>query len=106
MSAVNPESGITDPFRGALQRLFINNELLELRKAAQASQNVKPFRGLPCGPNPCSNGGLCVPQLNNFHCKCVTGYGGLWCDKCKFYCFTMFFDNFRKYIKYLVTLEI
>ncbi|KAG8184137.1 hypothetical protein JTE90_008916 [Oedothorax gibbosus] len=82
LSTVNPESGITTRFRGAFQRLVLNGEVVDdLRRVAKSSQDVGPFYGPPCGPNPCRNGGMCLPQLNNFHCKCPVAYTGLWCEK-------------------------
>ncbi|GIY77898.1 hypothetical protein CEXT_30771, partial [Caerostris extrusa] len=82
LSTVNPESGITSRFKGAFQRLVLNGEVVDdLRKVAKSSQDVGHFYGQPCGPNPCHNGGMCLPQLNNFHCKCPVAYTGLWCEK-------------------------
>ena len=34
----------------------------------------------PCEPNPCHNGGLCVPTNGTFTCQCAEGYTG---DKCE-----------------------
>ncbi|XP_071039097.1 agrin-like isoform X2 [Parasteatoda tepidariorum] len=82
LSTINPESGITSRFNGAFQRLVLNGEVVDdLRKVAKSSQDVGHFYGQPCGPNPCHNGGMCLPQLNNFHCKCPVAYTGLWCEK-------------------------
>ncbi|XP_035228423.1 agrin-like, partial [Stegodyphus dumicola] len=82
LSTINPESGITSRFKGAFQRLVLNGEVVDdLRKVAKSSQDVGHFFGPPCGPNPCHNGGMCLPQLNNFHCKCPVAYTGLWCEK-------------------------
>ena len=34
----------------------------------------------PCIPNPCHNGGTCLPQDGNFLCQCTMFYGGLLCS--------------------------
>lgn len=35
---------------------------------------------LPCGNNPCINGGICQASGNNFTCQCLYPYQG---DRCQ-----------------------
>ena len=37
-----------------------------------------------CNPNPCQNGGTCVPSTDgtSFSCKCKIGYSGFNCQTC------------------------
>ena len=39
------------------------------------------FSGPPCQPNPCHNGGMCVPLLSKFDCKCPPPFAGRTCLK-------------------------
>ena len=47
--------------------------------------NTEIYDGLPCpsNENPCHNGGVCLPLLNSYLCKCATGYNGLHCEFCE-----------------------
>jgi len=37
-----------------------------------------------CSPDPCRNGGQCIPILNYYICICRPGYGGQRCDNRKY----------------------
>ncbi|KAB7496787.1 Pikachurin, partial [Armadillidium nasatum] len=81
-SECHPESGVTEGFSGAIQRLVINEDILEnLDEKAVGGKNVKRYRGPPCSHNPCQNGGICHPYLNRFLCKCVSGFLGKFCEQ-------------------------
>jgi Notch-like protein len=34
----------------------------------------------PCQPNPCQNGGTCIPQGTSFTCQCPFNYNGYCCE--------------------------
>ncbi len=71
-------------FTGVLQRIFINGEPIpDPIRAARKLQGVRRYRGPPCHPNPCQNGGSCSPILANFHCSCPEDYTGKSCQERK-----------------------
>ena len=35
----------------------------------------------PCMPNPCHNGGTCIPTTDTFVCKCKDGWFGRFCEE-------------------------
>lgn len=79
---VNRESGILVGLDGALQRLLVNGVVYpRLTEAATEQREVGVYLGQPCHPNPCSSGGLCVPFLGNFSCRCPVMFAGKLCQK-------------------------
>ncbi|KAK8730151.1 hypothetical protein OTU49_008111, partial [Cherax quadricarinatus] len=79
---VNRESGILVGLNGALQRLLVNGVVYSrLTEAATEQRGVSLYIGPPCHPNPCNNGGLCVPILANFSCRCPVMFVGRLCHK-------------------------
>ena len=34
----------------------------------------------PCDTKPCQNGGVCVPNVDDYSCQCMVGYFGKNCD--------------------------
>ncbi|CAL4063227.1 unnamed protein product [Meganyctiphanes norvegica] len=81
-NAVVPASGVNKGLDGAIQRLMINNEVQEnLYELSVGGRGVKKFSGAPCLFNPCQNGGVCQPILNNFRCKCFAAFTGKLCEK-------------------------
>ncbi|KAK3849868.1 hypothetical protein Pcinc_043394, partial [Petrolisthes cinctipes] len=79
---VNRESGILVGLDGALQRLLVNGVVYpRLTEAATEQRGVTTYLGPPCHPNPCTNGGLCVPLLANFTCRCTVMFAGKLCHK-------------------------
>ncbi|XP_042215091.1 agrin-like [Homarus americanus] len=79
---VNRESGILVGLDGALQRLLVNGVVYSrLTEAATEQRGVSVYIGPPCHPNPCANGGLCVPILANFSCRCPVMFVGRLCHK-------------------------
>ena len=55
----------------------------DLYQGAVSVYNVDQYMGLPCPKedNPCLNNGVCIPQLNDYECKCAKGYDGKKCDR-------------------------
>ncbi|XP_046614325.1 agrin-like isoform X1 [Neodiprion virginianus] len=67
---------------GAVQRLMVNGRTYQNLAVNVTQHNAVLYDGLPCpsNENPCHNGGICLPLLNSYLCKCVTGYNGLHCE--------------------------
>lgn len=34
-----------------------------------------------CKDNKCQHGGMCIDDINGYHCKCAPGYVGDYCDE-------------------------
>ncbi|XP_055334862.1 agrin-like [Paramacrobiotus metropolitanus] len=71
-------------FDGAVQMVNINGRQWDdLSQEAAEMNNVKPFSGPPCHEKEekCLNGGLCIPRLSTFKCKCQPMFGGERCEK-------------------------
>ncbi|XP_064610786.1 agrin-like isoform X2 [Liolophura sinensis] len=72
---------IVSRFTGAIQRIYINGRLIDdLPSEALTKHNVKEYEGPPCNVNPCMNGGVCVPQLSSYTCRCPIEYVGMRCQ--------------------------
>lgn len=71
---------------GAIQRLMVNGKTYQNLAVNVTQHNTEIYDGLPCpsNENPCHNGGVCLPLLNSYLCKCASGYNGLHCEFCKF----------------------
>ncbi|XP_048504803.1 agrin-like isoform X3 [Athalia rosae] len=67
---------------GAIQRLMVNGRTYQNLAVNVTQHNAVIYDGLPCpsNENPCHNGGVCLPLLNSYLCKCVSGYNGLHCE--------------------------
>ncbi|XP_066597691.1 agrin-like isoform X2 [Prorops nasuta] len=67
---------------GAVQRLMINDKTYQNLAINTTQHNTEIYDGLPCpsNENPCHNGGVCLPLLNSYLCKCAAGYNGLHCE--------------------------
>lgn len=78
----NRDSGIIASFAGVIQRIFVNGQ--PWTKLNIEGYKVNKYEGPPCPPadNPCQNGGMCIPILDSFLCKCQRGYSGRHCNKC------------------------
>ena len=70
---------------GAIQRLMVNGKTYQNLAVNVTQHNTEIYDGLPCpsNENPCHNGGVCLPLLNSYLCKCATGYNGLHCEFCE-----------------------
>ncbi|XP_076451600.1 agrin-like isoform X2 [Babylonia areolata] len=79
---VPKDSGITTGFTGAIQRVIINGQTVDnLMSAARKMSNITEYSGPPCNVNPCMNGGVCIPMLNNAECRCPYNFMGQHCEK-------------------------
>lgn len=81
---ISKDSGIITGFSGAIQRIFINGQ--PWTKLGTEGYKVDKYLGPPCPATdgPCQNGGICIPILDSFLCKCKTSYSGRHCNKCKY----------------------
>lgn len=71
---------------GGVQRLMVNGKTYQNLAVNFTQHNTEIYDGLPCpsNENPCHNGGVCLPLLNSYLCKCASSYNGLHCEFCKF----------------------
>ncbi|XP_070168746.1 agrin isoform X2 [Polyergus mexicanus] len=75
-------SGAWTGLVGAVQRLMVNGKTYQNLAVNITQRNTEIYDGLPCpsNENPCHNGGICLPLLNSYLCKCANGYNGLHCE--------------------------
>lgn len=79
LSEVSRESGVHDKFAGAIQRILINGKSLQLLSGEHI--NVVPYKSHICSKDDaCLNGGICVPYLSTFYCKCLVNFSGTHCQ--------------------------
>ncbi|KAA3671855.1 uncharacterized protein DEA37_0002230, partial [Paragonimus westermani] len=69
-------------FKGCIQKLRINDRLVDLIKDAIRGSNVENCLSHPCAqPDAtCSNRAECWPDYEEFHCACPLGYTGNHCQ--------------------------
>lgn len=80
-------------FRGAIQKVLLNGKPLPINtqledcfsvfsNRSSCSVDVGIYDGAPCPirNNPCKNGGLCLPHLKNYKCKCHSKFRGKNCQ--------------------------
>ncbi|XP_044018032.1 agrin-like isoform X3 [Aphidius gifuensis] len=67
---------------GGVQRLMVNGKTYQNLAVNFTQHNTEIYDGLPCpsNENPCHNGGVCLPLLNSYLCKCASSYNGLHCE--------------------------
>ncbi|KAG5885807.1 hypothetical protein JTB14_001416 [Gonioctena quinquepunctata] len=87
-------SGASKGFKGAIQEILLNGNPLPLSRFlpdcvsiatynnSSCSFSIGFYDGSPCSlsKNPCSNNGLCVPNLGDFTCKCPSNFKGKYCE--------------------------
>ncbi|XP_063914885.1 agrin-like isoform X2 [Zophobas morio] len=85
-------SGASKGYKGVIQRILLNGKPLPISgKLPDCSFdsnrngcafNVGSYDGLPCpiSKNPCLNNGLCIPELDQFICKCPPNTKGKYCE--------------------------
>ncbi|CAF3381609.1 unnamed protein product [Rotaria socialis] len=61
---------IVEGFRGAIQKIILNNQLLDdIRQDSIELFNISEYHGYPCHPNPCTLNKICQQtELNNYTC--------------------------------------
>jgi len=66
-----PNSIVLDGFRGAIQKMTINNQSwYDIRQDAIEIFNISQYYGYPCHPNPCTLNDMCQQtDMNNFTCQ-------------------------------------
>ena len=63
-------------------QVILNGQMIDnLMTAAKKMRNITGYSGPPCNVNPCMNGGVCIPVLNNAECRCPYNYMGQHCEK-------------------------
>lgn len=89
-------SGASKGFEGAIQRVQLNGKPLPISaklpicsfspvNVSGCGFKIRAYDGLPCpaSKNPCLNSGLCIPNLNEYSCRCKSNYEGKHCEMCK-----------------------
>uniref|UniRef100_A0A3B3C987 Agrin n=1 Tax=Oryzias melastigma TaxID=30732 RepID=A0A3B3C987_ORYME len=69
-------SGLTEGFKGTIQKIMLMSDPILKEENALSSSNVAMFQGHPCSQEPCQNGGRCNPTLATYECSCFPGYVG------------------------------
>ncbi|KAG8222060.1 hypothetical protein J437_LFUL000504 [Ladona fulva] len=62
-------------FVGCIQKVVVNNRVLDLVMGAQAGVNIGSCPH-PCQSGPCPHGAICVPQKEFYSCECHSGLPG------------------------------
>lgn len=87
-------SGASKGFKGVIQKILMNGFQLPITSRLSDCRdnsnnniggcgfNIAYYDGLPCplSKNPCLNNGICVPELNQFTCKCLSNFKGKYCE--------------------------
>lgn len=87
-------SGASKGLKGAIQKITFNGAPLPItnplpdciavvtHNISGCSSNIGYYIGAPCAldNNPCLNNGECVPNLDNFTCRCTGNYIGKYCE--------------------------
>ncbi|XP_044765426.1 agrin-like isoform X2 [Coccinella septempunctata] len=86
-------SGVYKGFRGAIQKVLLNGKPLPINtqledcfsvfsNKSSCSVDVGIYDGAPCPlrNNPCKNGGICLPHMENYRCKCNSKFRGKNCQ--------------------------
>uniref|UniRef100_A0A3B3DND2 Agrin n=1 Tax=Oryzias melastigma TaxID=30732 RepID=A0A3B3DND2_ORYME len=73
-------SGLTEGFKGTIQKIMLMSDPILKEENALSSSNVAMFQGHPCSQEPCQNGGRCNPTLATYECSCFPGYVGENCS--------------------------
>ncbi|XP_057656608.1 agrin-like isoform X3 [Diorhabda carinulata] len=87
-------SGASKGFKGVIQRITFNGLPLPISKLfpdcgtvishnnSSCSSNIGFYDGAPCPmvENPCFNNGICIPNMDNYTCRCTGNYKGKYCE--------------------------
>ena len=64
--------------------MYINGKLYDdLISSSNNTINIVPYKGPPCNVNPCLNGGVCIPKMDQVECRCPAKFIGVKCEKSK-----------------------
>ena len=78
----NNEEYVYDCQTCVCRQMYENEKLIDhLLSAATSHMDVSQYVGPPCSHNPCLNEGVCVPQLNEYVCRCGRGFQGQNCEQ-------------------------
>ncbi|XP_068106686.1 pikachurin-like isoform X2 [Hyperolius riggenbachi] len=78
--AVKKNSGVLRPFSGSIQKLIVNDRIMNLVHGLVSGVNLVNAVH-PCASAPCANGGSCRPRHDSYECDCPLGYDGKNCQK-------------------------
>ncbi|GFY48023.1 hypothetical protein TNIN_260231, partial [Trichonephila inaurata madagascariensis] len=79
---VHQDSGVAKGFDGAIHKIILNGEpWTHFTAKAVRAHGIRNYKGPPCAPGACLNGGTCIPRLNSHICQCLTKYMGKQCEK-------------------------
>ncbi|CAD5125298.1 DgyrCDS13543 [Dimorphilus gyrociliatus] len=76
---VSPLAGVDVSFVGCIQKVVINGKPLKLTEKLLYGINIHECEHI-CNERPCRNGGICVPNMNNYQCSCLLGFGNAHCE--------------------------
>ncbi|XP_056402190.1 pikachurin isoform X1 [Hyla sarda] len=83
---VKKNSGVLRPFSGSIQKLILNDRIINLVHGLTSGVNIANTLH-PCANVPCANGGSCRPKHDSYECDCPLGFDGRNCQKeCGNYC--------------------
>ncbi|KAM9331365.1 pikachurin [Gastrophryne carolinensis] len=83
---VKKNSGVLRPFSGSIQKLIVNDRIMNLVHGLVTGVNLRNAAH-PCAYGPCANGGSCRPKHDSYECDCPLGFDGKNCQKeCGNYC--------------------
>ncbi|XP_072272714.1 pikachurin isoform X1 [Pyxicephalus adspersus] len=89
---VKKNSGVLRPFSGSIQKLILNDRIMNLVTGLISGVNLVNAAH-PCANAPCANGGSCRPKHDSYECDCPLGFDGKNCQKeCGNYCINIITD--------------
>ncbi|KAM4709597.1 pikachurin isoform 2-T2 [Discoglossus pictus] len=77
---VKKNSGVLRPFSGSIQKLILNDRIINLVQGLASGVNLENAVH-QCAEVPCANGGSCRPKHDSYECDCPLGFDGKNCQK-------------------------